>query len=149
MKRSEIANLIDHTLLKPESTAADVAALVAEGRRLGVKAVCVSPNLLPLADTGDLVIATVCGFPSGAHKSEVKAVEAARAAADGAQEVDMVINLAQATTGDNDAVEADIRAVREAMPADVLLKVIIESAALTDEQIVAVCERPRPPALSS
>lgn len=141
MKRSEIANLIDHTLLKPESTAADVAALVAEGRRLGVKAVCVSPNLLPLANTGDLVIATVCGFPSGAHKSEVKAVEAARAAADGAQEVDMVINLAQATTGDNDAVEADIRAVREAMPADVLLKVIIESAALTDEQIVAVCER--------
>ena len=82
MKRSEIANLIDHTLLKPESTAADVAALVAEGRRLGVKAVCVSPNMLPLADTGDLVIATVCGFPSGAHKSEVKAVEAARAAAD-------------------------------------------------------------------
>ena len=141
MKRSEIANLIDHTLLKPESTAADVAALVAEGRRLGVKAVCVSPNMLPLADTGDLVIATVCGFPSGAHKSEVKAVEAARAAADGAQEVGMVINLAQATTGDNDAVEADIRAVREAMPADVLLKVIIESAALTDEQIVAVCER--------
>lgn len=141
MKRSEIATLIDHTLLKPESTAADVAALVAEGRRLGVKAVCVSPNMLPLADTGDLVIATVCGFPSGAHKSEVKAVEAARAAADGAQEVDMVINLAQATTGDNDAVEADIRAVREAMPADVLLKVIIESAALTDEQIVAVCER--------
>lgn len=141
MKRSEIANLIDHTLLKPESTAADVAALVAEGRRLGVKAVCVSPNMLPLADTGDLVIATVCGFPSGAHKSEVKAVEAARAAADGAQEVDMVINLAQATTSDNDAVEADIRAVREAMPADVLLKVIIESAALTDEQIVAVCER--------
>lgn len=141
MKRSEIAHLIDHTLLKPESTAADVAALVAEGRRLGVKAVCVSPNMLPLADTGDLVIATVCGFPSGAHKSEVKAVEAARAAADGAQEVDMVINLAQATTGDNDAVEADIRAVREAMPADVLLKVIIESAALTDEQIVAVCER--------
>ena len=114
---------------------------MAEGRRLGVKAVCVSPNMLPLADTGDLVIATVCGFPSGAHKSEVKAVEAARAAADGAQEVDMVINLAQATTGDNDAVEADIRAVREAMPADVLLKVIIESAALTDEQIVAVCER--------
>ena len=141
MKRSAVAALIDHTLLKPESTPSDVAALVAEARRLGVKAVCVSPSLLPLADTGDLVIATVCGFPSGAHKSEVKAVEAARAAADGAQEVDMVINLAQATTGDNDAVEADIRAVREAMPADVLLKVIIESAALTDEQIVAVCER--------
>lgn len=141
MKRSEIAPLIDHTLLKPESTAADVAALVAEGRRLGVKAVCVSPNMLPLAETGDLVVATVCGFPSGAHKSEVKAAEAARAAVDGAQEVDMVINLAQATTGDYDAVEADIRAVRDALPAEVLLKVIIESAALTDEQIVSVCER--------
>lgn len=141
MKRSEIAALIDHTLLKPESTAADVAALVAEGRRLGVKAVCVSPNMLPLAETGDLVVATVCGFPSGAHKSEVKAAEAARAAVDGAQEVDMVINLAQATTGDYDAVEADIRAVRDALPAEVLLKVIIESAALTDEQIVSVCER--------
>ncbi|MGM0384873.1 MAG: deoxyribose-phosphate aldolase [Actinomycetota bacterium] len=141
MKRPDIAVLIDHTLLKPESTAADVAALVAEGRRLGVKAVCVSPSMLPLADTGDLVVATVCGFPSGAHKSEVKAAEAARAAADGAHEVDMVINLAQATTGDYDAVEADIRAVREALPAEVLLKVIIESAALDDEQIVAVCER--------
>lgn len=141
MKRSDIAALIDHTLLKPESTAADVAALVAEGRRLGVKAVCVSPSMLPLSDTGDLVVATVCGFPSGAHKSEVKAAEAARAAADGAAEVDMVINLAQATTGDYDAVEADIRAVREALPAGVLLKVIIESAALDDEQIVAVCER--------
>ncbi|MDX5317870.1 MAG: deoxyribose-phosphate aldolase [Actinomycetes bacterium] len=141
MKRSEIAALIDHTLLKPESTADDVAALVAEGRRLGVKAVCVSPNMLPLAETGDLVVATVCGFPSGAHKSDVKAAEAARAAVDGAQEVDMVINLAQATTGDYDAVEADIRAVRDALPAEVLLKVIIESAALTDEQIVSVCER--------
>lgn len=141
MNRDDIARLIDHTLLKPEATPGDVAALVAEGRRLGVKAVCVSPNQLPLSDTGDLVVATVCGFPSGAHKSEVKAAEAARAAADGAHEVDMVINLSQAVTGDFDAVEADIRAVREALPAGVLLKVIIESAALTDDQIVAVCER--------
>lgn len=141
MKRSEIAALIDHTLLKPEARAGDVEALVAEARRLGVKAVCVSPSQLPLADTGDVLVATVCGFPSGAHKSEIKAAEAARAARDGAHEVDMVINLSDAVTGNYDAVEADIRAVREAMPADVLLKVIIESAALTDEQIVAVCER--------
>lgn len=139
MQRHEIAGLIDHTLLKPEATPGDVAALVAEARRLGVKAVCVSPSQLPLTDTGDLVVATVCGFPSGAHKSEVKAAEAARAAADGAHEVDMVINLSQAVTGDYDAVEADMRTVRRALPTDVLLKVIIESAALSDAQVIGAC----------
>ncbi|HZK05772.1 MAG TPA: deoxyribose-phosphate aldolase [Actinomycetaceae bacterium] len=139
MKRHELAAMIDHTLLKPESTAADVAALVAKGRELGVKAVCVSPVRLPLDDVGDLVVATVCGFPSGAVKSEIKAAEAALAAADGAQEVDMVIDIAAAVAGDYARVEDDIRQVRAAMPDEVLLKVIIESAALTDEQIVAVC----------
>lgn len=138
--RADAAALIDHTLLKPESTAADVAALVAEARDLGVLAVCVSPSRLPLADTGELVIATVCGFPSGAHASEVKAAEAKRAVADGADEVDMVINLGLAKAGDFDAVEADIRAVVEAS-GDALVKVIIESAALTDEEIVEACRR--------
>lgn len=138
--RADAAALIDHTLLKPESTAADVAALVAEARDLGVLAVCVSPSQLPLADTGELVVATVCGFPSGAHASEIKAAEAKRAVADGADEVDMVINLGLAKAGDFDAVEADIRAVVEAS-GDALVKVIIESAALTDEEIVEVCRR--------
>jgi len=138
--RADAAVLIDHTLLKPESTAADVAALVAEARDLGVLAVCVSPSQLPLADTGELVVATVCGFPSGAHASEIKAAEAKRAVADGADEVDMVINLGLAKAGDFDAVEADIRAVVEAS-GDALVKVIIESAALTDEEIVEVCRR--------
>ena len=82
--RNELAAMIDHTLLKPESTAADVAALVTQARELGVKAVCVSPSALPLSDTGELTVATVCGFPSGAHHSEVKAAEAARAVRDGA-----------------------------------------------------------------
>nr|NLD39796.1 deoxyribose-phosphate aldolase [Actinomycetales bacterium] len=140
MKRAEIAAMIDHTLLKPESTAADVAALVAEARDLGVKAVCVSPSRLPLADVGDLVVATVCGFPSGAVKSEIKAAEAARAAADGAHEVDMVIDVSTAVSDDFAAVEEDIRTVREAMPTEVVLKVIIESATLSDAQIVGVCE---------
>ena len=138
--RADAAALIDHTLLKPESTAADVAALVAEARDLGVLAVCVSPSRLPLADTGDLVVATVCGFPSGAHASEVKAAEAKRAVADGADEVDMVINLGLAKAGDFDGVEADIRAVVEAS-GGALVKVIIESAALTDEEIVEACRR--------
>ncbi|MDO4606410.1 MAG: deoxyribose-phosphate aldolase [Bowdeniella nasicola] len=138
--RNELAAMIDHTLLKPESTAADVAALVAQARELGVKAVCVSPSALPLSDTGELTVATVCGFPSGAHHSEVKAAEAARAVRDGADEVDMVVNLGLVKAGRFDDVEADIRAVKDACGA-ALLKVIIESAALTDEEIVEVCRR--------
>ncbi len=138
--RAQLAALIDHTLLRPEASAADVAALVREARELGVKAVCVSPSRLPLSDVGDLVIATVCGFPSGAVQSEIKAAEAALSAENGAQEIDMVIDLGAAMAGDFDYVEGEIRQVRSAIPAAVHLKVIIESACLSDEQIVAACE---------
>lgn len=137
--RHAVAQMIDHTLLKPEATREQVAALVADARELGVLAVCVSPSQLPLEDAEGLVVATVCGFPSGAHHSEVKAAEAARAVADGADEVDMVINLGEALAGNWAAVEADIAAVRAAVPAPAVLKVIIESAALDDEQIIAAC----------
>lgn len=136
---AEVAGIVDHTLLKPEATAADVAALVDEGVRLGVFSVCVSPSMLPL-DAKGLKVATVCGFPSGKHHSEIKAAEAARSVADGADEVDMVIDVGVATTGDYAAVQADIAAVRAAVPAPKILKVIIESAALSDEQIVGVCQ---------
>jgi deoxyribose-phosphate aldolase len=132
--------MVDHTLLKPEATAEDVAGLVADARNLGAYSVCVSPNQLPLKDTGSLKVAVVCGFPSGAHKAEVKAAEAARSAAEGADEIDMVISLAFATTGQYDAVQHEIAAVRAGAPAPVVLKVIIESAVLTDEQIVGVCQ---------
>ena len=138
--RSEVARMVDHTLLKPESTAQQVSDLVAEAQRLGTYSVCVSPSQLPLNGTGSLRVAAVCGFPSGAHKAEVKAAEAARSAVDGADEIDMVINLAFATSGQYDAVAEDIAAVRAAVPAPMVLKVIIESAALTDPQIVAVCQ---------
>lgn len=140
MTPSEMAALVDHTLLKPEATAADVAALCREGVELGVFSVCVSPSFLPLPAQwlGDLQVATVCGFPSGKHKPSVKAVEAARAVTDGADEVDMVIDIGNAIAGDWAAVRTDVAAVREAIP-DALLKVIIESAALTDQQIVEVC----------
>lgn len=135
---AEVAAIVDHTLLKPEATQADVAALVDEGVRLGVFSVCVSPSMLPL-DAKGLKVATVVGFPSGKVKSEIKAAEAARAIADGADEVDMVIDVGTARTGDFDAVQADIAAVRAAVPASKILKVIIESAALSDEQIVGTC----------
>jgi deoxyribose-phosphate aldolase len=138
--RSEVARMVDHTLLKPEATAQEVAELVAEAQKLGVYSVCVSPSRLPLKGTGSLKVAVVCGFPSGAHKAEVKAAGAARSASDGADEIDMVINLAFATTGQYDAVREEIAAVRAAAPAPVVLKVIIESAVLTDNQIVGVCQ---------
>lgn len=136
--RSEVAHIVDHTLLKPESTDADVRALIEEAAELGAYSVCVSPSMLPVAVPASLTVACVCGFPSGAHKSAVKADEAARAVANGADEVDMVINLALAKQGDWLGVQGDIRAVREAIPTAVL-KVIIESAVLTDEEIVEAC----------
>lgn len=134
-----IASFIDHTLLKPEATAEDVRALVEEAARLQTFSVCVSPSALPVEVAEGLKVATVCGFPSGAHHSAIKAAEAADSAKRGADEVDMVINLAQACSNDFAAVEADIRAVREALPKDVLLKVILETAALSDEQITECC----------
>lgn len=138
--RAEVAAIIDHTLLKPEATPADVEALVAEAKDLGVLAICVSPSMLPVTEPGELVVATVVGFPSGQVKAEIKAAEAARAASDGADEVDMVINIGQAIAGDFDALEADIRGVVDAS-GSALVKVILESAALSDAQIVEACRR--------
>ena len=133
-----LAQFVDHTLLKPEATRADVEALITEGVALGVYSVCISPSFLPV-DARGLKVATVCGFPSGKHRSEVKAAEAAQSVADGADEVDMVIDVGAAKEGRFEAVQADIAAVRAAVPAPKVLKVIIESAALSDHEIVAVC----------
>ena len=139
LDRAAVAQLVDHTLLKPEATGADVAAFVAEARRLGVWSVCVSPSMLPV-DAGDVRVTAVCGFPSGKHRSEIKAAEATRAVGDGADEIDMVIDVGAAVAGEWDAVREDIATVREAVPEPTVLKVIIESAALTDEQVVKACE---------
>ncbi len=136
--RAEVARMIDHTLLKPEATVEQVVRLIEEATALGCFSVCVSPSLVPLATPEQLKLAVVCGFPSGAHAAEVKAAEAGQAQQAGVDEVDMVINLAYAVTNRFDQTESEIRAVREAAP-NVLLKVIIESAALTDDQIVGVC----------
>lgn len=128
--RAQLAALVDHTLLKPEATHADVAALVAEAAELGVYAVCVSPSMVPVAvNAGGVRVAAVTGFPSGKHVSAVKAHEAARAVASGASEIDMVIDVGAALAGDVAAVRFDIEAVRAAVPR-VVLKVIVESAAL-------------------
>ena len=143
--RSQVAALVDHTLLKPEATAADVVALVAEATELDVYAVCVSPSMVPTAvqaATAGLRVATVAGFPSGKHLPIVKAEEAAQSVDAGADEVDMVIDVGTALAGQFAAVQSDIAAVRAAVPTAVL-KVIVESAVLLtagDEQILAdVC----------
>ena len=135
--RAEVARMVDHTLLKPEATEVDVAVLVQEGIDLGVLAVCVSPTMVTAARTvgsaglAAPIIAAVVGFPSGKHLSEIKAAEARLAVAAGAAEIDMVIDVGTAVSGDLDAVRADIAAVRAAVPGSVL-KVIVESAALLD-----------------
>ena len=139
---ASVARYIDHTLLKPEATAADVTALIAEAIELGTYSVCVSPSMLPLSIPAgaDLKVAVVCGFPSGKHHSSVKAAEAALSIEQGADEIDMVIDIGAAKAGRFDDVQADIAAVRASIPAPKVLKVIIESAALTDDEIVAVCQ---------
>lgn len=138
---ASIARLVDHTLLKPEATKADVTALIAEAVLLGTYSVCISPSMLPVSvpEGSGLKVAVVAGFPSGKHTSMVKATEAAEAVTQGADEVDMVIDIGAAKAHAFDDVQADIAAVRTAVPAPTVLKVIIESAALTDEEIVAVC----------
>ena len=130
----------DHTLLAPGTTRDELERFLAGAKDLGVARVCISPDHLPVAAEalGDLEIVTVVGFPSGAHAPEVKAAEAALAVASGASEIDTVVNRGLVAAGDWAAVEADIRAVREACAGRVL-KVILETATLTDEQIVGAC----------
>ncbi|MEE3063678.1 MAG: deoxyribose-phosphate aldolase [Actinomycetota bacterium] len=130
LSRRQLAALVDHTLLKPEATGADVVALLAEAADLAVYAVCVSPSMVPVAAAaGGVRVATVAGFPSGKHVSAIKAHEAVLAVAAGAGEVDMVIDVGAALAGELDAVRSDIAAVRAAVP-DAVLKVIVESAVL-------------------
>ncbi len=148
--RHDVARTIDHTLLKPEATAAQIAALCLEATQLGVAAVCVSPTRVALADSEltelvdlddglpQIAVASVIGFPSGAHLTVVKAAEAEQAVQSGANEIDMVIDLGAAAEGHWSAVERDIAAVRRASGTAVL-KVIIESALLDAAAIVAAC----------
>lgn len=138
LNRRQVAALVDHTLLAPEATGADVRAMIDEARNLGVLAVCVSPSMLPIQAEG-LVIAAVVGFPSGKHHSLVKGAEARLAVDQGAREIDMVIDIGAAMAGDYNAVLADVLTVREAIGETVTLKVILETAVLSDEAIVESC----------
>ena len=146
MTAAELARYLDHTLLSPDAVPSQVVGLIEEAVELGVFAICVSPSMLPLASVvgpvalGDVKLATVAGFPSGKHTTEAKAAEAAEAVRHGVDEIDMVLDIGLVHLGDRDALTAQVAAVRLATPAPRLVKVIIESAALSDAEIKLACQ---------
>ena len=141
--RRELAAMIDHTLLKPEATADNVAALCEEARELHVCAVCISPTMVALASDrlrgSPVKVASVIGFPAGAHRSEVEGQRGRPGQRRRSGRGRHVINLGLALPGDWDGVRADITAVREVLTDGQILKVIIETAVLTPSQITAAC----------
>jgi deoxyribose-phosphate aldolase len=135
-----VAKLIDHTLLKADATKAEVAKLVEEAKKYEFASVCVNPTWVSfcaeqLKGTG-VDVCTVIGFPLGANTPEVKAFEATNAIANGATEVDMVINIGALKDGDDALVLRDIQAVVDAAKGKALVKVIIETCLLSDEEKV-------------
>jgi deoxyribose-phosphate aldolase len=142
---ADIASYIDHTLLKPEASEADVLKVCAEAAEYRFKSVCVNPIWVKTVTTAlkgtGVLTCSVVGFPLGATPTDVKSFEARGAVLDGADEVDMVINIASARAGDKGALTDDITAVAETVHAGgAILKVIIETALLTDEQKVLACQ---------
>jgi deoxyribose-phosphate aldolase len=143
MKLMSIAKCIDHTVLKPQTTEAAVRKLCAEAAQYGFASVCVNPCWVALCadllkDT-EVDVCTVIGFPLGANTSAVKAFEAAEAIRQGATEVDMVLNVGALKDGNADLVRADIAAVVEAARGKALVKVILETCLLTDEEKRIAC----------
>jgi deoxyribose-phosphate aldolase len=141
----DLARYIDHTLLKPDATAADVDRLCDEAIEHGFAAVCINPTWVRRAADRvrgtDVAVASVIGFPFGAGTSEVKAMEARRAIRDGAREIDMVLNIGALRSGMRDVVREDIAKVSDAChESGALNKVIIETALLTDEEKVVACQ---------
>jgi len=141
---AEVAATIDHAVLKPNFTAADVEKHAAMCKARGVKSMCVRPCDVVLAAKclagSDVLVSVVVGFPHGHHRPEVKALEGELAIRDGARELDMVMNIGRFLGGDFDAVRADVAAVvAVARPQGVLVKVIQESGYLSLEQVAQAC----------
>lgn len=138
------ARMIDHTLLKAEATKEQIEKLCAEAKQFNFASVCVNPTWVKhsseLLEGSDVLVCTVIGFPLGANTPAVKAFEVKDAIANGANEVDMVINIGALKDKNYDLVQADIAAVVEAAKGNALVKVIIEACLLTDEEKVKACE---------
>lgn len=140
----QIARMIDHTALKPDTVKSEIEALCKEARVYGFASVCVNPCWVKLCaellKESEVKVCTVIGFPLGAASPETKAFETRQAIADGAGEVDMVINIGALKDRDTGTVEHDIRAVTDAADGKALVKVIIETSLLTDEEKRLACE---------
>jgi len=144
MTPGELARVIDHTLLKPEAVRQDIETLCREAAEHRFAAVCVNPVWVPLAaamlDRSGVSVCAVVGFPLGASTADVKAYEARRAIADGAREIDGVINIGALKSGDLDDLRADIEAITAAcLDGGALSKVIIEAPLLTEEEKSTAC----------
>jgi deoxyribose-phosphate aldolase len=139
-----LASYIDHTLLRPDASPADIDELCDEAVEYGFAAVCINPAWVARAKRrmrgAGVTVASVVGFPLGANTPEIKAMEARRALRDGAREIDMVINIGALKGGEHDLVRRDIAGVSDACrEVGALNKVIIEAAYLTDEEKVIAC----------
>ena len=139
-----IASYIDHTLLKPDATGEQIDQLCAEAREYGFASVCVNPYYVArcvknLKGT-DVKVCTVVGFPLGATTAESKAFEALQAIASGAKQIDMVMNVCAMKSGHTKAIEQEIQALAAAVEGQAILKVIIETCLLTDEEKIQLCK---------
>jgi deoxyribose-phosphate aldolase len=144
MRKEELARMIDHTILKPEATQEQVKSVCEEALKYNFASVCVNPGQVSfVADMlkgSEVKVCTVIGFPLGANTSSVKAFETSETIKQGAQEVDMVINIGRLKDKDYDYVREDIKAVVEAAKGKALTKVILETCLLTDEEKVIACK---------
>ncbi len=148
VKRNQLARLIDHTMLKPDATPAEIEQMCDEALRYHFAAVCVNPSYVPMISAklagSEVEPATTIGFPLGATTTTAKVCEAEQALRDGATELDMVLHMGALKAGENDQVEEDIAAVAAVChEGGGLLKVILETALLSDEEKVLACQLAR------
>ena len=136
--------LIDHTLLKQDATPEQIVNLCEEAKKFDFMSVCVNPAYVPLATSclkgSDVKVCTVIGFPLGMNLTKTKVEEAVLCVKEGAQEVDMVINVGMLKAGHDDYVREEIREIKQAVGSKIILKVIIETCLLNDEEIVRACK---------
>ncbi|GAB6167662.1 deoxyribose-phosphate aldolase [Clostridium carnis] len=144
MNKQDLAAMIDHTILKPEATEAEVVKLCNEAIEYKFASVCINPSMVKTAasvlEGSEVKVCTVIGFPLGATTTEVKAFETENTIKNGANEVDMVINVGKLKERDLEYVKNDIKAVVDAAKGKALTKVIIETCLLTDEEKVIACK---------
>ena len=141
---ASVARFIDHTILKPDATDDEIKKLCQEAKQYGFAAVCINPPFVPLAveylKGTQVKVCSVAGFPLGAHPGEIKAQEARWAVQHGAQEIDMVIPIGQLKMRRWEIVKNDIVSVVQATGGDAIVKVILETCLLKDDEIVRGCE---------